>query len=83
MIEFRKKFFKDWLSRKKTYKEKQIGLFCANKPSEVYPYTLPREPYPLYIFFEDLRIYIPSGMNIFSRTLNVLVYTKVKKKIFP
>jgi hypothetical protein len=57
MIEFRTKFCKDWSSRKKTYKEKQIALFCANKPSEVYPNTLPPIPYPLYIFFKDLRIY--------------------------
>jgi hypothetical protein len=41
MIEFRTKFCKDWSSRKKTYKEKQNGLFCANKLSEFYPNTLP------------------------------------------
>ena len=41
MIEFGTKFCKDWSSRKKTYLEKQIGLLCANKPSEVYPNTLP------------------------------------------
>jgi hypothetical protein len=41
MIEFRTEFCKDWSRRKKTYKKKQIGLFCANKPSEVYPNTLP------------------------------------------
>jgi hypothetical protein len=66
MIEFRIKFCKDWSSRKKTYIEKQIGLFCANKPSEVYRNTLPPIPYPLYIFFKDLRIYIP---NIYIYTL--------------
>jgi hypothetical protein len=41
MIEFRTKFCKNGSSRKKTYIEKQIGLFCANKPSELYPNTLP------------------------------------------
>jgi hypothetical protein len=46
--------------------KKRIGLFCANKPYEVYPNapnTLPPIPYPLYVFFKDLRIYIPSGIK--------------------
>jgi hypothetical protein len=67
MIEFRTKFGKDLSSRKKTYMEKQIGLFCANKPSEVYPNTLP----PIYSLstFVYIRVFHVSRIFFDSRNI--------------
>ncbi len=53
-------------TEKKRISNNILDFFVHNKPTEFYPNTLPPIPYPLYIFFKDLRIYIP---NIYIYTL--------------
>jgi hypothetical protein len=84
MIEFRTKFYKYWSSRKKTYIKKQIGLFCANKPSEVYPNTLPHIPYPYiyslrtFVYIYQIYIYIPSGINPVKNIFHFFIHQTMK-----
>jgi hypothetical protein len=95
MIEFRTKFCKDWSRRKKTYKENQIALFCANKPSEVYPNTLPPIPYPLYptpyiyslrtfVYIYQIYIYIyPQGLScLLKNNLRLIAWLQLMKQQF-
>jgi|688.fasta_scaffold667439_2 hypothetical protein len=58
---------------KKRISNSILDNFGHNKPSELYPNTLP------YIFFKDLRIYIP---HIFIYTLrdNLILLLRNKKK---
>ena len=65
IIEFRTKFGDNWPSREKRISNNILDFFVHNK-AEFYPNTLPPIPYPISIFFKDLRIYIP---NIYIYTL--------------
>ena len=56
---------------KKRISNNIFDFVVHNKPSEFYPNTLLPIPYPLYIFFKNLRIYIP---NIYIYTLRAKFY---------